>query len=435
MTREMSIHAGPPRLLMTGDLHLGRSSSRVPAQIPRDELRATTAWNRIVDLALAEDVSVVCLSGDIADQDNRFWEAIGPLEQGLGRLAGAGIPCVAVAGNHDYQVLMQLADQLPPENFCLLGRGGRWERLVLKQGAAAALVVDGWSFPAKHVHESPLTSYDLPRDDLTVPHLGMVHGDLYAASSPYAPLDLAAMQRARVDGWLIGHLHAPRMHADEGKPWVFYPGSPQAFDPGETGAHGPWIAVAENNVLGVPEQRPLSSVWYAQLDVDLDGVKTPSECSQRILDAVRAAAKDIVGQAGPHSTYISLRLRLTGSTPIAHEIETHTAELAKDFHHKVQDVTVGVDRVSVETLPAIDLAEHARMASPPGAVARLLQELEGGEISEQVSDLIRSTRRQLEQRARASHYAALDAVDITDEDARQHLRVQGRAFLSRLLQP
>ncbi len=79
----LPIRSGPIRLIATGDLHLGRSSSRTTeaGATVRSEFHATTMWKRIVDLALAERASLLCLSGDIADEDNKFWEAIGPLEQ------------------------------------------------------------------------------------------------------------------------------------------------------------------------------------------------------------------------------------------------------------------------------------------------------------------------------------------------------------------
>ena len=71
------------KLVLSGDLHIGRSSSRVLDSVRRDDLRAVTAWRRMVELAIQEQVSLVCLSGDVADEDNKFWEAIGPLERGI----------------------------------------------------------------------------------------------------------------------------------------------------------------------------------------------------------------------------------------------------------------------------------------------------------------------------------------------------------------
>jgi DNA repair exonuclease SbcCD nuclease subunit len=149
----------------------------VAASVPREDLRAAMAWNRLVDLAIEERVAAVCLSGDIIDEDNKFWEAIGALEHGINRLSSANIRTFVVAGNHDYDVLSRIASHLPREHFALVGRGGVWERITLNNGADGKLNIDGWSFPGQRVYTSPLESYDLPADHL-VPTLGIVHGDL-----------------------------------------------------------------------------------------------------------------------------------------------------------------------------------------------------------------------------------------------------------------
>lgn len=431
VTTNLVLRPGPIRLVMTGDLHLGRSSSRVPAAVPTEELRATAAWRRIVDLALTESASIVCLSGDIADQDNKFWEAIGPLEQGIARLADAGIPTVAVSGNHDHEVMVRLADRLSPEHFHLLGRNGAWERIALTQDGAVAMHIDGWSFPTKHVRKDPVADYSFTRAGAT-PTLGMVHGDLYASTSAYAPLDLATMQSRDLDGWLIGHLHAPRMH--DGRAWVFYPGSPQAFDPGEVQQHGPWLADVVDGQLGKPVQRPLSSVWYDRLSIDLSGVEDRSAYDARVLDSVRAHAESVVERAGASCLYVSLRLLLTGETSISSDVRSYAEEMQADMRLSVDGVMVGVDKIEVETLPVIDLEEYAGQRSAPGAVARLLLELDVAEPAADVLDLIRTTRRELDTRAKERVFLDLGQTEVSDEVARAHLRTQGRAFLTRLVQ-
>src|SRR5690606_34254660 len=134
------------KLLCTGDLHLGRRSSRLPSHLDGRTHSCAGCWDQVVALALEESVDVVALSGDLVDRDNRFYEAVGPLESGLRRLADAGIEIVAVAGNHDHDVLPRLVDALGPEAFRLLGRGGVWERATVRRGGRV-LHIDGWSFP------------------------------------------------------------------------------------------------------------------------------------------------------------------------------------------------------------------------------------------------------------------------------------------------
>ena len=420
----------PMRILLTGDLHIGRASSRVPESVPRAVLRAATAWGRIVDLAIAEQVTVVCLSGDIVDSANRFWEAIGPLERGIARLTEAGMRTVAVAGNHDFEVLARLADQLPSQSFTLLGRGGRWERLTVDVPGQSGLHLDGWSFPTSRVRDSPLGSYDLPHDS-AVPTLGIVHGDLDVAATTYAPLSLAHLQACQVDGWLLGHTHAPRLIT--GRPWVLYPGSPQALDPGEPGSHGPWIVEVADGQLREPEQRHLSSVWYERRDIDLSGTEDDTELDSRLLAGIRAEGARIAALAGPHLVHTSLRLSLTGSTSMSQHVAEAAEKLRDDLDLTEGTASVAVEKVDVQTTPAIDLAEYARANSAPGAVARLLLQLDTPDPSDEVMDLVREARREVERVELHKAYVGLEQRAVTEDMARGHVRTQARALLTALV--
>jgi DNA repair exonuclease SbcCD nuclease subunit len=383
----------------------------------------------MVDLAIQAQVHVLCLSGDVVDAQNRFWEAIGPLEQGIRRLADHNVRTVAVSGNHDFDVLARLADQLPREHFVLLGRGGQWERLTLDRPDQVSLHLDGWSFPTQRVSESPLHSYSLARDPAT-PILGMVHGDLDVGNSPYAPLELARLRKLPPGAWLLGHLHAPRLIS--GPPWILYPGSPQAFDPGETGAHGPWLLEVSRGTLGIPEQRPLSSVWYGQLTIDLSGVQNEAQLETLILGQMRQEADRIASLAGPHFVHASVRVQLIGVTPLAHSVASVAKRITDDLSLPAGNGSMTVEKTDIQTIPPIDLAEHAKTRSAPGAVASLLLELDGPEVSPEVADLIDSVRRRLKEIEKRTDFVQLPQREITETMARQVLQAQCRALLTQL---
>lgn len=393
-------------------------------------MRADQAWDRIIELAIQERVAAVCLSGDIADQDNKFWEAIGPLERGIRRLAEASIRTVAVAGNHDHDVLPRLADQFSSQQFMLLGRGGSWERLTIDEGGRPLLHIDGWSFPNQRVHVNPLDSYNLERD-LGVPILGMVHGDLNQTNSPYAPLDLTRLRTLAPTSWLLGHIHAPRLL--EGPSWVLYPGSPQALDPGEPGPHGVWITEVSDGTIGVPEPHPLSSVWYEQHTIELSGTEDEGQVESHIYQSIRERAERIVAEAGPHLTHISMRLHLVGATPVAYRLAEVANRIREDLTLSVDTVSVAVETVAIESLPPIDLAEHAKTHAAPGALARLLLELDQPEFSSEVADLLRRARDELGRIEAQRDLAQLEQREVTDEMVRDHLRTQGRALLTQLM--
>ncbi len=420
-------------LVLSGDLHLGRASSQVPGQVHRDELRATGAWGRIVELAIRGRAAAVCLSGDVVDQDNRFWEAIGPLERGIQRLSSEGVRTVAVAGNHDHEVLARLADQFTPEAFQLLGRNGNWERLTLKQDGHAILHVDGWSFPKSRVQTSPLDSYDFARDP-NIPTLGLVHGDLDTFSSPYGPLDQASLKGIGPSAWLLGHVHAPRLIAEQGLPWILYPGSPQALDPGEAGVHGPWTCRVGSGVLETPVQVPTSSVGYVGLTIDLEGVGDEAELQVRILERIREEAEEIIRICGDDLFCLSLRLRLSGRTRLSGSLPDLVPTIKDDLALSVDGVMVVVERLDVETLPAIELAEYARSSSAPGAVARLITELEGDDLSEDTRELVRLVRRGIEEQDRQKGFAGLPRPSISEALARDYLLSQARGLLARLVE-
>ena len=357
-------------VLCAGDLHLGRRSSRLPASVDPAPLTCAHAWEALVERALARRVDVLALSGDLVDRANRFFEAIGPLERGIRRLAAAGIVTVAVAGNHDHDVLPELARVLPADAFRFLGAGGRWERTtIVRRGER--LHVDGWSFPAEHVRECPLDAYPRTGGD-GAPVLGLLHADLDAAGSAYAPVARAALQCCPVSAWLLGHVHAPALHAaGDGAPAVLYPGSLQAMDPGEPGAHGAWELELGPGVPAVPRPVPLSTVRYETLEVDVAPVGAPELLAAHLFDALRSQTAALCAHAGP-LRHLVLRVRLTGRSALHRALDRSLAGLAEELAFAHGDLSVHVERVQAATRPVHDLEALARAADAPGLVARLV---------------------------------------------------------------
>jgi len=414
------IRAGSLKLVFTGDLQLDRIASRVPERTPRELLRATTAWTRVVGCALAEHASLVIVVGSLAVRSEAAWHLVGPLERGIRRLASAGIPTVFVAGPRDRQLLDCLERELPDGHARRLGDGGD-ARLVVVQGDAPALVL-----------EAGRTTRDTSSVELMlgVPDPGQ----------PALPAELAPVSAATGVGRPLvragGAGTAPQLELLSDDAWCLDPGSPQAFSPADTGVHGPWISELVDGVFAAPEQRPLSTAGYTQLEVDLTGCVTGSACRERVQESLHAAAAAFLGRAGPDCRSLSLDVRLTGTTPVSHELRRHTASLRHDASRAVGDVPYVVDTLSIETLPPLDLTSTATSSSTPGALARLLLELEGGELSElseDVQQLVRSTRRLLQERARHHPPTRGTSPEVTEAEVVTHLRLRARALLSQLV--
>ena len=420
------------KILLTADIHIGLTSSRAARDRHGTAFRTSEAWLRIVQLAIEEDVSVVCLAGDIVDQNNKFFEAIGPLQQGIERLTDAGITTVAVSGNHDHDVLARLAAQFSSDHFRLLGKDGDWERTAIEQDGQVVLHIDGVCFPSQIVKTSPLDSYEVDTGE-SAPTLGLIHGDIHDTNSRYRPLDLQQLQGIPVDGWLLGHIHAEELIERQGSPWVLYPGSPQALDPGETGSHGPWITIVEGASLTQPVQRPTSTASYDSVSVDLSTVETEEDMHGTIVQQLREHATDIIDRRGPDMQVLLLRVRLTGTTSVFEEIDDTADQLMKELSLQIEGVSVEVDSYINEAAPPIKLEEYVGMNSAPGALSRLLLELDEPEVSDEAARLIQSVRKEIERTAKQREFDPLEPETVSDETARGHLRSEARALLSKLV--
>lgn len=426
------------KILCAGDLHIGRRPSRLPDRIDCGPLSCASAWGAIVDCAIDEGVDLVALSGDVVDQANRYYEAVGPLEAGIRKLATRGIPTVAVAGNHDHDVLPWLAESLAPEDFRLLGRGGRWERFTYERDGRPALHIDGWSFPQHRHTDDPLRGYSLEGGG-AVPVLGLLHADLDAPRSVYAPVALADLRSRPVGFWLLGHVHAPR-HLQDGRSQILYPGSPQAMDPGEPGVHGAWLLEIDGGGRFVTRHVPLATVRYETLAVDLEGVADERGLGLRVREAVQARLERCVEDGCGPLRYLALRLVLSGRTAVHREIEAAAESIVADLRPEHAGVMAVVERVTTVARPSLDLDALARAGDATGLLARLVLEIERGQDgtgtgSAELERLVRAAARAATDARSAAAYSALprEEAEMPADEARRVLTDQALVLLDTLL--
>jgi len=421
------------RLLCTGDLHIGRRSSRVPADLP--DASAADAWARIVTHAIHQRADAVLLSGDVVDQDNRYFEALGPLERGLFRLREAGIPVVAVAGNHDFDVLPALARSLPDGLLHLLGVGGMWERHTIENARGERVHVDGWSFPARVVRHDPLTQYVAPAID-GAPVLGLVHGDLNVPQSLYAPLSLASLRRVSVNAWVLGHVHSGGLMHQTGDAPVLYPGSPQPLDPGEPGAHGVWMLTVTADGTVAARLDGIATVRYEPVFVDLSTCATETEARECTTFALRARLLDILTRS-PELRHVALRVCLSGRTPLHGQLQPlvslvrEISDLGLAFSSGA-NATLSVTHVELATTAERDLTQLSASNDPIGVLARLLLTLQHGDA---IDPALAQRLRPIPARVREARVfaGAVHTESLSDDAVRRTLSAQADRLLETLL--
>ena len=418
------------RLLCTGDVHLGRRPTRVPAD---EALTVERVWQACVQTAIHEAVDAVVLTGDLIDRENRYFEAIGPLLQGLRQLATASIPVYAVAGNHDFDTLPGV-QAFDGEGAQLLGEDGGWTQQPLKKDGETVAYVTGWSFPRQHVDQSPLRSFERPATDRPV--IGVLHADAGTAQSRYAPVSHQALQQSGVNLWLLGHIHRPQT-LDLPGTQVLYPGSPQPLDPGEQGAHGPWIIEVPMRGAATLTQRPLATLRYAEVVVSLDGCTTEGAIrNQTTLAVEHALATHATGQEALR--HLRCRLRLEGRTPLHRTVGDRVAAHASNLSVMHGSATATVEQVAVATRPVHDLQALAQGTDPPAVLAHLLLALEEGREVEGLAALEARLSQALRQLQRSARYQPLRqdddiALDTEAGTPRELLQRQGLLLLDELL--
>jgi DNA repair exonuclease SbcCD nuclease subunit len=420
-------------LLCTGDIHMGRRPGALP-EPHQSSASANQTWRDLVEFALQRSPETLLLTGDIIDRENKYYEALGPLEEGIRRLGKAGIKVVAVSGNHDFDVLPRLVGNLEESTFELLGEGGEWERTTVEREGEPLLHIDGWSYPARRPQQNPIDDYDLePRND--APVLGLLHAQLGDLSSPYAHADLPDLRATHLDAWCLGHEHGPEPYESPSQPTVLYQGCPQGLDPTETGKHGPWTLEISRSGGVELEQHGLATVRFERLSIDASGLEDMSDVEASVLETItreleRCLTENIALEA------LSVRLEIEGRTEAHGALRDEAREIAESLTPEREGARALIEAVDVETSPDFDLEELSRGDDPMGVLADRLRSWSDDETDPQEMPLVREALERMQRLAKSKPYRILRTVDDheapTLDDARRMLLRQGYALLEQM---
>src|SRR5690554_3718855 len=314
-------------VLATGDIHIGKKSSSIKQDT--DESATKSTWVKIVDYAIDNKVDVLALTGDVVDQDNRYFEAIGPLQTGFEKLKNAEIDVYMVSGNHDFDVLSQLVDSNKYENLHLLGRKGTWEMKTFSKNGESIQFV-GWSFPTRHFNQDPLLSFDVTGINSSITSIGLLHGDVDVPNSNYAPIDLNNFANHPVNAWMLGHIHKPQI-LRAAEPLVYYPGSPHALSSKEQGKHGPVLMTIHSPTSIETEQILMSPVRYELIEIDITDQINEAEVRTAVTSQLYEDAKSRVLELEKVS-FLVYDLVLIGQHSKTKELEAWVKPMRSEEH-------------------------------------------------------------------------------------------------------
>jgi DNA repair exonuclease SbcCD nuclease subunit len=256
------------RVIHTGDTHLGYQQYHSPVR-RQDFL---DAFERVVDDAVSDGVSAVVHAGDLFhDRRPALPDLLGTLSA-LRRLADAGVPFLAVVGNHEST------------------RGGQWldlfERLGLatRLGADPVVIDDVAFYGLDHVPVSKRDDLDYAFEPHDADFAVLVAHGLF---TPFAHADWeteTVLDETTVDfdAVLLGDNHVPGTERVDGTP-VTYCGSTERVSAAERDGRG-YNLVTFDGKEGVDvRRRAIETRPFVFVEVDL----APSEGGERVREQVR----------------------------------------------------------------------------------------------------------------------------------------------------
>jgi DNA repair exonuclease SbcCD nuclease subunit len=255
------------RVIHTGDTHLGYQQYHSPTR-RQDFL---DAFERVVDDAIEDGVSAVVHAGDLFhDRRPALPDLLGTISA-LRRLASAGVPFLAVVGNHEST------------------RGGQWLDLFEQLGLAtrlgsAPVVVDDVAFYGlDHVPTSKRAALDYAFEPHDADFAALVAHGLF---TPFAHADWeteTVLDEATVDfdAVLLGDNHAPGTERVADTP-VTYCGSTERVSAAERDGRGYNLVSFEDGTVDI-RRRAVETRPFVFVEVTLG----EGEGEERVREQVR----------------------------------------------------------------------------------------------------------------------------------------------------
>ena len=295
------------RFIHTADLHLDSPlrSLALKNEALADLLHSAsrTALEKIVSQALERRVDALVIAGDLFDGEVRSVKSAAFCASQFRRLGEADIPVCLIRGNHDAESTISNAVPMPDNVHSLNQRS--CTRVF--NGVA----IHGIGFTRKHVPDSLLPRYPLPRDDCL--NIGIMHTSLNGSAGHdlYAPCSVAELAEFGYEYWALGHIHKRQVWHEY--PHIVMPGIPQGRDIGESGPKSATLVESGDYRMELSEL-PTAAVQFQNLELPV-----PPACSWN--DLHDQIVLTLGHERARHDTqHLVIRLVFSGDTTLNWQI-------------------------------------------------------------------------------------------------------------------
>lgn len=270
----------PIKFIHTADLHLDspfKGLRHLPSSI-FEKLKQSTfqAFQKIIELAFAEQVDFVLIAGDIFDEDVRSLKAQIALRTEFERLEKAGIHVFIIHGNHDH-LNGRWAKLNWPETVHFFSKDV--EMIPFLRNDTPAAHIYGFSYGQRAITRNMTEYYQ--KVDGTGFHIGMLHGNLEGKNGhdPYAPFKVEQLLEKNFDYWALGHIHKQQVIYEN--PCIIYPGNIQGRHSKETGQKGCYLVELTSNETNYQFIQTATIIWETE-QVSIDELSATDELILKI---------------------------------------------------------------------------------------------------------------------------------------------------------
>jgi len=322
------------KFLHTADIHLGKTyrTSSDEAERYEDFFRALGS---IVADAIAEQVDFVLIAGDLFHTGQILPRTFARTIETLQPLKEAGIPCIAVEGNHDWihrRDSISWMEALSQMGYIHLLRPSRTENgdyrfdpYDYEQGSGGQIEIKGLNIyglgyigtqAGNHVER--ICEAITTKNNILLFHVGVW---------TYSPVEIGNMKPEEAlplaevfDYVALGHGHKPYIIATpEGRSYAFNPGSPECVNFGEEKYAKGYYRVTVEDGLFQHEFRATSPRPMLVISLDLDGAEHAEEALARLREQMIVKLGKLTGGKRP-----LLEIKLIG------RVRFHPFELGRE---------------------------------------------------------------------------------------------------------
>ena len=323
------------------------------------------ALDRLVGLAIEEQVAFLIIAGDLYDGDWRDYKTGLFFVRQMVRLHEAGIPVYLLYGNHDAE--SQITRRLTlPDNVRVFG-SRKSQSFKIDD---LDVVLHGQSFGKRDVTDNLALAYPDPVNGAF--NIGVLHTGLggMGGHENYAPCSLNDLVNKGYDYWALGHVHQAQVLNE--RPHIVFPGNLQGRHVRETGAKGASLVTVEGGEVMDLVTLHSDVVRWSLVPVDMENASNIGEAVDRVRHAIENAVATFAD-----GRLLACRIQLRGRTEIHGQLlaaEDRLLAEARSSALGLGEDTAWVEKVVIATESVLSPETLAEREDAIGELQRMLQE-------------------------------------------------------------